>query len=307
MNSPIPNKSVNNNICVKCRSCGLPWNRKLQRRRKQLLRRTHPKRAHLHLQLSSILIQSCVRRFLILKHRRNNVPIELWNRRCVHYLSRKGPYGARNHLAVYQRTICKDAAVEIQKVWRLHRCLKHLRRLSFTVKKMNSATIQRVWRASWYRRSFRIVCRAIRQREELFYSLIHSDDVEQICFCLSRGCPFAIEYKQQSSGAWKEVNHDKFRAYICQQMIAQHKRKRMSKIRRTTTFPSSAPRRSVADLKHEKIRKMSRNKWKWFYDKQDFCEGKSVASPQLKLEVDDVSSDADVMAWVANLDLNNVA
>jgi len=309
MNEFNGNQSAIDQVCVKCRSCGLPWNRKLQRR-KQLQRR---KRAHLHFQLCSILIQSCVRRFLIQKYRRNNVPVEQWNRRCVHYLSRKGPYGARNHFAVYQRTICTDAAIEIQKVWRLRRCLKHLQRLSSTVREMKTATIQRVWRASWYRRSFRAVRRAIRQREERFYSLIDADDAadkdEQVCFCLSRGCPFAIEYKQPSVGTWKEVNRDKFRAYICQQLIVQHKRRKTSRIRRTTTFQSSTPRKSVADLKRDKIRKMSRNKWKWFYDKQDCCENNSALSRQLKLKVkvDDVSSDADVMAWVANLDLNVVA
>ena len=100
MNSPIANKSINDNVCVKCRSCGLPWNRKLQRRRRQCQRR-----AYLQFQLSAILIQSWVRRYLIQRHRNNEDPVNQWNRKCVHYLSRKGPYGAKHHCAAaYQRT-----------------------------------------------------------------------------------------------------------------------------------------------------------------------------------------------------------
>lgn len=295
MNSPIANKGMNDNVCVKCRSCGLPWNRKLQRRKKQC-----QSRAYLHCQLCSILIQSCVRRYLIRRHHRNNDPVEKWNRGCVHYLSRRTPYGAKHHVAAYQRTICRSAAIEIQKFWRNHRCLKHLQRLSSKAKEMNSITIQRVWRESWCRRSFRTVCRAIRQREKLFYSLIDSGDIEgkQISFCLSRGCPFAIEYKQQSSNAWEEVDRNKFRLYICQQLNARHKRKKMSNL-------SPIPRKSAAELKRDKIRKLSRNKWKWFYDKQDCCENNSAFSRQPKVvEVDDVSSDSDMMVWVTNLNLN---
>eukprot|EP00984_Skeletonema_dohrnii_P038342 scaffold41479_cov139-Skeletonema_dohrnii-CCMP3373.AAC.1 len=78
----------------------------------------------------------------------------------------------------------------------------------------------------------------------------------------------------------------------------------MSNRRRTSTILSPTPRKSVAELKRDKIRKMSRNKWKWFYDKQDCCDSNSVVSQQPKVEVDDVSSDDDVMAWLTNLDLN---
>ena len=303
MKSPIANKHINDNICVKCRSCGLPWNRKLQRRRRQ----AQSKRAHLRFQLCSIIIQSCARRYLIQKHRRNNDPVDQWNRRCVHYLSTKGPYGGKNHFAAYQRTIYTAAAMEIQKAWRLHRCLKHLQRLSSAAKDVYTTTIQRLWRASWCRRSFRTVHRAIKQRDKLFYSLIDCDnvaaDMDMVIFCLSE-CPFAIEYKQQSSDAWKEVDRNKFRAYICQQLSVQHKRRRMSNRRRTSTILSPTPRKSVAELKRDKIRKMSRNKWKWFYDKQDCCESNSAVSQQPKVEVDDVSSDDDVMAWLTNLDLD---
>ena len=257
----------------------------------------------MHFQLCSILIQSWVRRYLIQRHRRNKHPVEQWSRKCVHYLSRKGPYGAKHHCAAaYQRTICRSAAIEIQQLWRNHRWLKHLQRLSSTAKERSSATIQRVWRASWCRRSYRTVCRAIRQRHTLFYSMIEPGDVagngKQILFCLTRGCPLAVEYKRYNSNEWEEMDRNKFRLYICQQLHAQHKRRKMSNLRQKT---SSNPRKSATELKRDKVRKLSQSKWKWFYEKQDCCENSSIVSRQPKVEVDDVSSDADMMAWVTNL------
>ena len=133
-----------------------------------------------------------------------------------------------------------------------------------------------------------------------------ADKDKQIRFCLARGCPFAIEYKRQSSNAWEEMDHNKFRLYICQQLHAQHKRRKMSNLRqKTSSTLSPTPRKSATELKRDKIRKLSRNKWKWFYDKQDSCEKSSIVSRQPKVEADDVISDADMMAWVTNLDLNN--
>lgn len=304
MKSPLLDKCII--VCVKCRSCGLPWNRKLQRRKRQFQRKS----AHLHFQLCSIIIQSYVRRYLIQRHRKNNDPIDQWNRRCVHYLTTKGPYGARIQFAAYQRIgIYKAAAIEIQTVWRLHRCLKHLQHLSSADKELNASVIQRIWRSSWCQRSFRTVCRAIKQREKLFYSLIDSgaaDTDDKISFCLS-GCPFAIEYKQQSTKAWTQVDCIKFRSYLCQQLNVQHKQRRISKRRRTTIRNNPTPRKSVAELKHEKIRRMSEKKWKWFYNKQDCCETNnySVVSREPNPAVDDASSDAEVMEWLTNLDLDD--
>ena len=225
MKSPPANKSIH--ICVKCRSCGLPWNRKLQRKKGKEQFQT--KRTHLHLQICSIVIQSYVRRYLIQRHRRNNDPIEQWNTRCVHYLSAKGPYGARVHNPAYvQRIIYTAAAIEIQTVWRLHRSLKHLQHLSSSTKELNATE------------------------------------------------------------------------------NAQHTRRRIGNRRRTTTTTlRPTPRKSVAEIKRDKIRKMSQKKWKWFYDKQDSCENNSVVSRrQPELDVDDVSSDVDVMSWLTNLDLD---
>lgn len=293
--SPLLDKS--SNICVKCRSCGLPWNRELQRRKRQNQR----KRDHVHFQLCSVIIQSYVRRYLIQRHRRNNDPIEQWNRRCVHYLTTKGPYGARTYFDAYQRIgIYRAAAIELQKVWRLHQCLKYLQNLSPSDKQLKATLIQRIWRSSWCRRSFRTVFRAIRQREKLFYSLIDSgaaETVDKISFCLS-GCPFDIEYKQQSSEAWTKADCIKFRSYIHQQLTAQYKRRRISNRRRTTILNNPTTRKSGAELKYGKIHRMSQKKWKWFYNKHDCCDTR-------KPEVADSSSDAEVMEWLTSLDLDD--
>lgn len=104
-----------------------------------------------------------------------------------------------------------------------------------------------------------------------------------------------------------EVDCNKFRSYISQQLQVEEerKRRRISNRLRTTNIKPT-PTKSAAELKHEKIRKMSQRKWKWFYDKRD-CGDKNDSIAQPKIEVDNASHDADdeVMVWLTNLDLDN--
>ena len=308
--TPIANKSIiiTDNICTKCRQCGKPWNTKLQRRKKGIASSTKTK-AHVHFQLCSIIIQSFVRRYLIQRHIARKDPIEEWNRRCcVHYLTIKGPYASRNHFARFHRIICTAAASEIQKVWRHYLCLRYLENLPFAAKEKNSTVIQRTWRASWCRRSFRIVCRAIKTHEEHFYSLVDEYDTidmsRNVQFCLF-GCPLAIKYKHQNRKVWQEVDNNNIRSFIRRQLLAQYKRRRNSHRRRTTALHSTPRKRSIAEVKREKIRKMSQKKWKWFYDRQnDDCENSASLQPEY---IANASSDTEVMTWLTNLDLNEYA
>lgn len=304
MKSPLANKRRSVEVCVKCRKCGLPWNRKLQRkRRRQRNKQSSP--PVIHCILSVIAIQAAVRRYLIKRHQKNNDPIELWNRKCVHYLSAKGPYAARSHFDPYQRlAVYTSAATAIQNAWHLHRWLKHLRLLSSVTKEMNAIIIQRSWRSSWCRRSFGVVYNAMKIRERVFYSTIIGSAADATHrFCLS-GCPFAIKYKQHGSNVWVQVDCNKFRSYVQQQLQLERKRRRRNSNRRRTT--NLTPTKSATEIKRDKIRRMSQKKWKWFYDKKDCCE--DSAQPSSKVTVDTTQSsddESDVMTWLTNLDLDS--
>ena len=302
MKSPLANKRHSVEVCVKCRKCGLPWNRKLQRKRQRQRNKQYASPPVIHCIFSVIVIQATVRRYLIRRHQKNNDPIELWNRKCVHYLSAKGPYAARSHFDPYQRlAVYTSAATAIQNAWHLHRWLKHLRLLSSVTKEMNTIIIQRSWRSSWCRRSFSIVYNAMKIREGVFYSTIVGSAADAtLRFCLT-GCPFAIKYKQHGSNAWVKVDCDKFRSYVQQQLQLELKRRRRNSNRRRTT--NLTPTKSATEIKRDKIRRMSQKKWKWFYDKKDCCE--DSAQPSSKVTVDTQSSDDDdVMNWLTNLDLD---
>ena len=221
----------------------------------------------------------------------------------MHYLSAKGPYAARSHFDPYQRlAVYTSVAIAIQNAWRLYRWLKHLRLLSSVTKEMNAIIIQRSWRSSWCQRSFCVVYNAMKIRERVIYSTIIGSAADTLRFCLS-GCPFAIEYKQCGSNAWVQVDCDKFRLYIRQQLQLERKRRRRNSNRRRRTT-NLTPTKSAAEIKRDKIRRMSQKKWKWFYDKKDCC-GNS-AQPSSKVTVDTQSSDNDdVMTWLTNLDLDS--
>ena len=303
MKSPLANKRRSVEVCVKCRKCGLPWNRKLQRKRQRQRNKQYASPPVIHCIFSVIVIQATVRRYLIKRHQKNNDPIELWNRKCVHYLSAKGPYAARSHFDPYQRlAVYTSAATAIQSAWHLHRWLKHLRLLSSVTKEMNAIIIQRSWRSSWCRRSFSIVYNAMKFRERVFYSTIVGSAADTtLRFCLS-GCPFIIKYKQHGSNdVWVQVDCNKFRSYVQQQLqILERKRRRRNSNRR----PNLTPTKSSAEIKRDKIRRMSQKKWKWFYDKKDCCE--DSAQPPSMVTVDTQSSDDDLITWLTNLDLDVV-
>jgi hypothetical protein len=142
-------------------------------------------------------------------------------------------------------------------------------------------------------------------RERVFYSTIIGSAADATHrFCLS-GCPFTIKYKQHGSNVWVQVDCNKFRSYVQQQLQLERKRRRRNSNRRRTS--NLTPTKSATEIKRDKIRRLSQKKWKWFYDKKDCCE--NSAQPSSKVAVVDTtqSSDdeSDVMTWLTNLDLDS--
>ncbi len=120
-------------------------------------------------QLAAVTIQKIVRTYIVQIRRQRNEPTDKWQQRCVHYLSKKGPYGKNiMELDPYRRiAVYKSAASRIQFTWRKYRWLSHLQLLSFAIQNKNAVIIQRAWKTIVCRRFYQVLGVAIRSSSKL--------------------------------------------------------------------------------------------------------------------------------------------
>ena len=102
---------------------------------------------------------------------------------------------------------------------------------------------------------------------------------------------------------WRVVDRERFIGQIRQQF----KLKKNAHRRKTSKCPSTrrrATKGDPAEIRRERIRKNSRRKFKWFYDKEVKSDEPEINHEAVKENNED--SDLEVMSWLKDLDLNNV-
>ncbi len=252
------------------------------------------------------------------------------------------------------------AASQIQRAWRRHGWVAHLRSLGQADREKNVILLQRAWRASACRRFYRTFREAMQRRGESLRShLIPPATHRETDSAITHGIvlrlgissfPFGLYYRAGESpsptkgpvspdgtqrrmketergaevigGGWGIVEREKFTGYVRGQMKLNEEARR----RRTSEQFKSARRHSTNDdageRRRERLRKMSRRKYKWFYDNErgDQSDGESMtnfneksvngrsqsdsgASNEVKFAEGD--SESEVLTWLRDLDMGN--
>jgi len=380
-------KTGHEHVCVKCKACGLPrrghFDRKTKAEKRSMLIETKPRYPVATFQLAAVIIQKTVRTYIVQIRRQRNEPTDKWQQRCVHYLSKKGPYGKNiTELDPYRRiAIYASAASRIQFTWRKHRWLSHLQLLNYAIQNKNAVIIQRAWKTVVCRRFYRVIGVAIRSssnadepdkilslvdpkvahqngtsREDLrdvlkfrlggssfpptlFYKVIaaNSKKANLVHAGLANSSrsdsdvsetvpeiePLDMEWVDSPLGMalnpihWRERRRrwnvvDSARITEC----FQQELKRLQETdrrRRTRRIAPSIRQKSTRDFASEsrkdKIRKMSKRKWKWFYQERQPKEHENASQgfPHVNEEEQDDETHADLMEWLMNIDINEFA
>ena len=199
-------------------------------------------------------------------------------------------------------------ALQIQRAWEQHGWVAHLRSLGQADPERNAVLLQRAWRASACKRFYEMFRKLMQcQGESLRSHLIQPPATEKVIdsgiphsIVLRLGVssfPFALYYREDelpslikgldsssdgtqhqrketersaelSEGGWRIVEREKFTGYV----RGQIKLKEEARRRRTSGRFASARRRStndnVVERRRERLSKMSRRKFKWFYDNE---------------------------------------
>ena len=113
-------------------------------------------------QIAAAIIQKYIRGFLI-RFRSTKFPPSQWQIRCVHYLSKRGPYGSlvqrQRRVSVYKLI----AAIEIQTMWPTY---QWHRRLGVNAER-HALIIQKYWRCIICRRHYSIILGLMVDRKKL--------------------------------------------------------------------------------------------------------------------------------------------
>ncbi len=110
-----------------------------------------------------------------------NLPVSEWQeKRCVHYLSTRGPYGGGRKTKMYWHrriAVYAVAALQIQRAWERHGWVDHLRSLEQADRERNAVLLQRAWRVSACKRFYEMFRKLMQcQGESLRSHLIQPPD-----------------------------------------------------------------------------------------------------------------------------------
>lgn len=247
------------------------------------------------------------------------------------------------------------AALQIQSAWERYGWVDHLRSLGQADRERNAILLQRAWRANVCKRFYKMFresmqCQGERLRSHLIQppandKLTDSGITQSIVFRLGvSSFPFALYYRagelsrltkglvsssdgtqqqrketersaELSEGGWRIVEREKFAGYV----RGQIKLKEEARRRRNSGRFASARRRStndnVGERRRERLRKIGRMKFKWFYDNEH--GDRSPGEPRTNFNSDsdggssvgekivDGDGELEVLTWLRDLDMGN--
>ena len=250
------------------------------------------------------------------------------------------------------------AALQIQRAWERHGWVAHLRSLGQADRERNAILLQRAWRASVCKRFYETFRKSMQCHGESLRSHLIQPATDKVsdfrtahCIVLRLGVssfPLALYYRadelpsqtkglvsldgtQQQrkemdrsaelcEGGWRIVEREKFTGYV----RGQIKLKEEARRRRTSGRFASARRRSTNDdageRRRERLRKISRMKFKWFYDNEQ--GERSPGEPRMNFNEQSVNErsesdggfsngekivdgELEVLTWLRDLEIGN--
>ena len=247
-------------------------------------------------QIAAAIIQKYIRGILI-RFRSANFPPTQWQIRCVHYLSKRGPYGS---LVQRQRRVFMYkliAAIEIQTMWRTYQWYS---RLGVNAER-HALIIQKYWRCIICRRHYSIILGLMVDRKKLESLARKSLPGDVILRIRGTSCPPSLLFKTavDKGTHWCEFDKEKLAEFIRIEL-------RLKKANKKSIVKRRSTKKNAKQLKLEQIRKKSQLKWKWFYDNKPEDRYESGSLSAFDTSMNEVhNSEDDVMNWLTNLELDD--
>eukprot|EP00804_Cyclotella_cryptica_P018887 CCRYP_006426-RA/>CCRYP_006426-RA protein AED:0.06 eAED:0.06 QI:158/1/1/1/0/0/3/978/373 len=157
------------NACIKCQKCGVPRRGHFDKKSRQEKTKLMAERAKFPIatyQIAAVYIQKHARAFIVRSRRRKLTPAEWQPKKCVHYLSKRGPYGrsschsSQHRIPVYRLT----AVIEIQNLWRKYCWEQFIQSIGANANKSAIIIQSTFWRAAICRRYYLIIRDAVKNQ-----------------------------------------------------------------------------------------------------------------------------------------------
>ena len=193
-----------------------------------------------------------------------------------------------------------------------------MRMIGSAVQQKNVVLLQRTWRASICRRLYSVFQHQVRYSKITELCCGVQSDRVQIRLGVSF-FPITLYYKTKPSKSnenWSIADREKFMSCMREQIKLKEKARR-HKICKVHSTRRVTKKIDKSELRREMIRKNSRRKFKWFYDRNENNDDTRSSSDEVKEETQSPSeatsngvegeedTDLEVMSWLNGLDLNN--